>query len=74
LRGTFAEDIVQDQISSANPFAPLAVASMAAAAGIFHNNPKVVYVPSSTRLGDFDSLFAETVCMMEERPSGNESD
>src|SRR4030095_3430944 len=44
LRGTFAEDVVQDQISSANPYAPMVVASMEEAAGIFHSTPKMVYV------------------------------
>lgn len=72
LRGTFAEDIVQDQISSANPYAPMVVASLAKAAGIFHSTPKMVYVTKSARLGEFGNDFAETVCILEERPSGNE--
>ena len=72
LRGTFAEDIVQDQISSANPYAPMVVASLAKAAGIFHSTPKMVYVPHSARLGEYESAFAETVCLLEERPTGNE--
>lgn len=72
LRGTFAEDVVQDQISSANPYAPMVVASMAQAAGIFHSTPKMVYVPSAVRLGEFATGFAETICLLEERPEGNE--
>ena len=72
LRGTFAEDIVQDQISSANPYAPLVVASLAKAAGIFHSTPKMVYVPASARLGEYATGFAGTVCLLEERPAGNE--
>lgn len=73
LRGTFAEDIVQDQISSANPFAPVVVASLASAAGIFHNNPQIVYVPASARLAKYNETFAGTLCVFEERPSGDES-
>src|ERR1043165_2427681 len=56
--GTFAADIVQDQISSSNPYAPLAVASLADAAGIFHTTPELVYVPKSSRLGEFEKIFA----------------
>ena len=67
-----AEDIVQDQISSANPYAPLVVASLAKAAGIFHSTPKMVYVPASARLGEYATGFAGTVCLLEERPAGNE--
>ena len=71
---TFAQDIVQDQVSSANPYAPMVVASLAKAAGIFHSTPQMVYVPKTERLGEFSQLFGETVCLIEERPtdkSGN---
>ncbi|MBS1597934.1 MAG: BamA/TamA family outer membrane protein [Bacteroidetes bacterium] len=70
--GTFANDIVQDQISSSNPYAPLAVASLANSAGIFHTTPKLVYVPKSARLGEFEKIFAGTVCLLEERPMSSE--
>jgi len=36
LRGTFAEDVVQDQISSANPFALMVVASLAGGLAYTH--------------------------------------
>ena len=74
LRETFAQDIVQDQISSANPYAPMVVASLAKAAGIFHSTPQMVYVPGTERLKEVSQLFRETVCLIEERPtdkSGN---
>lgn len=72
LRGTFAEDIVQDQISSSNPYAPMVVASLAQAAGIYHSTPMLVYVPKSERLVEFAAAFEGTICLLEERPSGNE--
>jgi hypothetical protein len=72
LRGTFAEDVVQDQISSSNPYAPLVVSALADAAGILHSKPRLVYVPASHRLTSFAEPFAETLCLFEERPSGNE--
>ena len=70
LVGTFADDIVQDQISSSNPYAPLAVASLSQAAKIFHTEPSLVYVPSSAKLGEFKKDFENTVCLLEERPTG----
>ena len=69
--GTFAEDVVQDQISSSNPYAPVAVAALAEAAGIFHTTPEIVFVPASPRLDTFFDDFANTVCLFEERPSDN---
>jgi len=74
LRETFAQDVVQDQVSSANPYAPMVVASLAEAAGIFNSKPRLVYVTNSNRLGEFAEIFAETLCLFEERPSGNEND
>jgi len=72
LRETVAEDIVQDQISSSNPYAPMVVASLAEAAGIFHSTPKLVYVTKSNQLGEYANTFGETLCLIEQRPSGNE--
>jgi len=74
LRGTFAEDVVRDQISSANPYAPMVVASLEDAAGILHSTPRMVYVERTDRLGEFKETFGETVCLLEERPSMNEED
>lgn len=74
LRKTFAEDVVQDQISSSNPYAPMVVARLADAAGIFHTQPRLVYVPASERLGTLGQEFAETLCLLEARPAGDESD
>lgn len=73
LRGTFAEDLVQDQISSANPFAPMVVSALATAAGIFNNRPQLVYVPASPRLGTYAEKFAGTLCLFEERPNADEA-
>lgn len=67
FRGTFAEDFIQDQISSANPYAPLVVAALAEAAGVPHTQPKIVYVPETNKLGTYANLFQGTVCLLEER-------
>ena len=69
--GTFANSFLQDQISSSNPFAALVVAQLAESAGIFHTNPRLVYVPVSPRLGEFEKEFANTICLFEERPAGD---
>ncbi len=70
--GTFADAIVQDQISSSNPYAPLMVAELAGVAGIFHTTPKIVFVEKATRLGEFNEVFANSMALFEERPSGDQ--
>jgi hypothetical protein len=70
--GTFAADIVKDQISASNPYAPLVVAPLAEAAGIFHTWPKVVFVQQSPILDTFNQDFANTLCLFEERPYGSQ--
>ena len=70
--GTFASDIVQDQICSSNPYAPLVVASLADAAGIFHTWPRMVFVPESAILDTFNKDFGNTLCLFEERPAGSQ--
>lgn len=74
LRKTFAQDLVQDQISAAHPYAALAVPGMAEAAGIYHTNPKLMYVPDDARLGAYRKTFANTLVLFEERPAGDWSE
>ncbi|MBE7176274.1 MAG: BamA/TamA family outer membrane protein [Mucilaginibacter polytrichastri] len=62
-----ARDIVQDQISAANPYAALTVPVIAEAAGVPYSRPELVYVPDDPRLGTNQKDFAGTVCMLERR-------
>ena len=73
LRGTFAEAVVQDQISSSNPYAPLVVASLSEAAHLMHSTPELVYVPATDALGEFKESFGESLCLIELRPTGKET-
>jgi hypothetical protein len=71
FRGTFAQDLVQDQISASHPYAALVVPMLADAAGIYHTNPRVVYIPDDPRLGLYRKDFANTLALFEERPAGD---
>ena len=72
--GTFIEKVANDQVSIAHPFAPITVPPMAEAAGVYHTNPYIVYVPYSPRLGEYNKVFANTLCLFEERPDDDQSD
>ncbi|TKB98748.1 metallophosphoesterase [Pedobacter cryophilus] len=65
---TFADEFVQDQISSAHPFGALAVPGLANAVKVFHANPKLVYMPYSTLLGPYLQEVGGKVGIIEIRP------
>ena len=57
LKKTVARDILQDQVTTANPFASLTVPPLADALGIPHSNPEIVYVASDPELGKYRDEF-----------------
>ncbi len=71
LRKTFAKDLVQDGISSAHPYAAIAIPGMADAANIYHANPRFVWVPKQKALEDYNPGFGDKFYLLEERPGGN---
>jgi hypothetical protein len=73
MQGTFIEKLAKDQVSTAHPYAAITVPSMAKAAGIYHTTPKILLVPYSDRLGMYNRDFANTLCLFEERPNGDQS-
>lgn len=67
LRNTVASEIVQDMISAAHPYAPLPVASLAKSAHIAHPTPEFFLVPDDLAFGTYRPMFANKVCMLEEK-------
>jgi hypothetical protein len=67
LEGTFVEQLVRDQTSSAHPAGPALAAPLMAAAGILHTNPRLVVLPDVADLGEFRERFAGTLGFIEER-------
>lgn len=68
IRETFAADLVQDQISSNHPYGAFIIPAMAEAIGIYHTNPRLVYIPDDPRLGPYRNDFADMLALFEERP------
>lgn len=67
LRETFIKSIVQDGISSSHPYAPMVIPTLADAAGIYHTNPKVVFIPDDPRFGIHRKALANSLALFEER-------
>lgn len=61
-------DIVEDNFSASHPFGALAAASLSEYIGIYHNNPKLVYLPRQAALEEYNDDYAEGLYLLEERP------
>lgn len=68
LRGTIAERVLQDQISSLLPLSALVVSPLLEAAGVFNPGPVLRVMPDDPRLGEFREEFAGLLGWVEVRP------
>lgn len=73
FRGTFVIDLVKDGVSSSYPYAALSVPPLAAALGVPHARPKLVYVPDDPALGIYQKDFANNLYFLEERAPDTEN-
>src|SRR5207253_7904216 len=71
LHKTFAEDIVNDEVSMSHPYGAASVAIMAQSADIYHTLPQYVYLPEQPRLDTFNNDFGNNLYLFEQRLSGN---
>ena len=74
LRESIAEDIIRDQISSANPLAPLVVVPLLDAVNVLEAEPKLVFLQDDEKLGEFREEFGGILGFIEEHPSEGEDD
>ncbi|MCE7855954.1 MAG: hypothetical protein DYG97_05325, partial [Ignavibacteria bacterium CHB3] len=69
LKESIAEDILQDQISSANPYASLVVSLILKSLNVLEAEPKLVFLPDDEKLGEFQEEFGGMLGFIEEHPS-----
>ena len=69
LRGTFAERVVQDQISALFPLGGLVVDPLMDAIGLLHSNHRLMVVPDHASLGEYSDVYAGMVGMLLEIPT-----
>ncbi|MBL4577036.1 MAG: BamA/TamA family outer membrane protein, partial [Flavobacteriales bacterium] len=69
LQKTWIADIMQDQISMSHPYGAFVIAPLAEAVGIYHKNPKLVYIPDDPHLMEYRNLYKNTLALYEERAS-----
>lgn len=74
LRGTFLVNVLRDQTSAANPFAPVVLPTLSEAAGVFYTNPQLFYVTENdSSFGKFGPRILGKVMMLEEKFDGKEN-
>jgi len=74
LRGTVVANLVADQVSASHPYGALVVPPLAAAAGVYHTNPELVYLPDDPRFGNYQDDFGDGLYLYEERPAKDRSE
>ena len=68
LRHTFLLNLVRDATSAAIPYGALTVPPLAAAAGVPHASPRLVYIrPDETGLGEMSERFRGKLALLEEK-------
>ncbi len=67
FRGTIAQDLVQEFNSASQPYAPLTIPELSKPLGIAVPHPQLFFVPDDPALKFYQPLFANTVCLLEER-------
>lgn len=70
-QGTFIEGVANDQVSIAEPYSAVTIPGMAEAAGVYHTNPRIIYIPKQKALDTFNEKFGNTLYLFEQRPDGN---
>lgn len=72
LTNSFAEDLVDDYMSSQHPYSALVMPVLANAADVPHSNPRIGVVAPDTNLNVYTPLMVGSMALLEERePLGN---
>lgn len=64
--------LMKDQTSVGQPYGAYVASYLAEAAGVYHTNPSLVYLPNDPGLRKFRADYANALYLLEERPDGNQ--
>ncbi len=70
-KGSIVEEVTNDQVSIAHPYAAVTIAPMAEAIGVFHTNPEIYFIPRQSSLGKFNDSIGDNLYLFEQRPDEN---
>ncbi|OON67550.1 hypothetical protein B0919_17110 [Hymenobacter sp. CRA2] len=72
LRNGWIGRLMKDQTSVIHPYGAYIVPRLARAAGVYHTNPQLYFLPDDPALGEFRKSFANALYLFEERPEGDQ--
>ncbi|TYP98165.1 calcineurin-like phosphoesterase family protein [Tenacibaculum adriaticum] len=70
---TYIEKLILDFYTAAHPYAFFVIPDLSNAAGVYHTNPHLFYIPKHKYLGDYNTDYGNELYMIEERPEENYS-
>lgn len=70
-RGTFIEDLIDDQVTIGHPYSAFTVPELAEAAKVYHTTPRLLYVPQQPALDSFNKDYGDRLYLLEQRPDEN---
>ena len=73
-QGSFVANVAKDQASFGYPAAAVTITPMIAAAGIYHTNPVIVFLPRQTALMEYNDAYGDQLYLFEERPDEDQHD
>jgi hypothetical protein len=71
---TFADALIQDQISASHPYGPLVIPRLSKATGVEYTVPDYRFVPYTPALGQYMGKFAGRKVLKERRPNETSGD
>jgi hypothetical protein len=71
MEGTVLSDIMTDIYTFTHPYSAYVVPEMAEAAGVYHTNPQLVYLPKQPELGGYNDHFGGELYLYEKRIAGD---
>ncbi|WP_160114819.1 metallophosphatase [Aquimarina sp. AU474] len=74
LEDSFADRFLLDFYTTAHPYTPFAVGTLADAIGVFHTNPELYYIPKQEDLGVYNDEYGNELYLIEERVESNHND
>lgn len=74
FKNTAAESLVLDVFTGSHPYASFVIADLCDAAGIYHLNPKLYYVPKQKALEEMNAFYGNELYMIEEHASDGHGD
>lgn len=70
---TYTESLLLDVYTTAHPYAPFTIGTLANAIDVYHTNPTLYYIPKQNALKHFNADFGNELYMIEERATSGHS-